>query len=172
MPVRKIAIGALPIAIGGAIQVSGFGGEVAVLVGWGSVALVLLGLGAHYMWVRRRSAAHTAARLARKVGRELVRFAQTRYAVAPSRKRKRRWMPRTLDALRSHGRDDSEHAYDTDTMTLFHEHFADSVYQAVGRLRRAGRIGAGEAEALISMPTGPAAIEKLGHRLIELGYED
>ena len=60
-------------------------------------------------------------------------------------------------------------AHDADTMALYQERFAERVIAVVLRLRKAGRLGVSEAQGLVA-PPDPAAIERLGRRLIELGY--
>lgn len=169
---RGTAIAALPIAIGAAIQVSGFGGTLAVLIAWGTVAVVLLTLAAHLLWRRRLSAAEDAACRTRKLGHELVSFAQTRRVVAPLPQPPPSSAQRILSAFRNNGDPAGrELAYDTDTMSLYVERFADRVVAVIHTLRGNGRIAAAEAQAII-VPACPAEIESLGHRLIELGYPE
>ena len=165
---RKVAIAALPIAISSALQVSGFGGAPVAIAAWGVVVLVCLAL---LLTSRKATSEEELGQLATKLGRELVSFVDQRIATCPSQSDDRQGIGRVFGAMRGdHARRRRfQQSYDADTMALYQEHFADRVIAVVHRLRTAGRLGAGETEALVP-PARPAAIDVLGRRLIDLGY--
>ena len=146
---NRLAGAALPVAIGAGIQVSGIGGTTAAIIAWSLVGLVLV----YLAWDALRGAGgkeEPVGETARGLGKELLTFAQGRHA---------------------QHRAGSARAFEADTMSLFHERFGDRVVWVIDKLRDTGRIGVREAQMLIA-PSRPAGIERLGRRLIELGYPE
>jgi hypothetical protein len=170
--VRELTIAALSIAVGAAIQVSGFGGTTAVLIAWASVAMILIGIAGSFFFRRQgQVTTEDAALQASRLGRELVHFVQTREAIAPSTGEPARSFRMFKSLHRSRPERASRESFDHDTMDIFQQRFAERVIDVTHNLRSVGRIGAGEYQNLVS-PQHPTAIEVLGRRLIELGYRE
>lgn len=168
---KRLATASLPVAIGAGIQVSGIGGTVASIVTWTVVAAALLVLAIHTLRQGHDPDAGTGdiGTGSRTLGKAIASFSQTRQATAPSYPADARPWGRALFSFASQRQGELRRAYDADTVSLFVELFGARVAAMIERLRRAGRIGFREAQAL-GAPSCPTEIERLGQRLIELGY--
>lgn len=158
---------ALSVALGFALQVSGFGGPTARIVAWAFVAVVALT--SLWLYLRRRpgDSLRKALRIVFNLGHEMESFVRLRARSAPPLTPQRRlvisWRGRE-GASRS-GSDRA--VYDADTMSLFDQQFSEPLASAVERLRKLGRLGHAEANSLMT-PATPAEIEELARRFIEL----
>jgi hypothetical protein len=171
---REIAIAAFSVALGAAIQVSGFGGPIAVAVAWAIVVAISLWM--LLTLVKKENEEGEAAddeslaRRANRLGQELVGFAQEREADAPPTPQVGPSI-RVLKGIRGSESSEIRKSFDADTMWIYQRRFAERVIEICHMLRSGGRIGAGEFKSLIS-PRRPSDIELVGRRLIELGYPE
>ena len=169
MNLASLICTALSVALGFALQISGFGGPVAGIVAWTFVAVVAAA--ALWLYLRRRSG--DSLRALRKVldlGHEIESFVRLRTRSAPPP------APHRRPLIPWRGRDDASklgsnrEVYDADTMLLFEQRFIKPLASAVESLRKLGRLGHAEANSLMT-PATPTEIEKLARRFIELGSQ-
>lgn len=151
----------LSVALGTALQASGVGGPVASVAAWSVVVLLTVFLlFQHARTGRGEGSLSDLALRTRRMGHSLVDFGRVRRASAPRQMGHRWWF----------GRSHSRREYEDDTMSLFRERFGEPLLKVVDDLRRTGLIGLAEARRLTA-PSTPDAIERVGHRLIELGAQ-
>lgn len=160
---RRLALAALPVLIGAAIEVSNIGGATASLIAWLLVGLALVVLLIH--WLRRapESKPRDPANDWHRLGRELLAFARKRGGEQPPAG------AAGLGPFRSRKRSKWRRLHEADTMSMYLEGFAERVGVAIRDLRRLGLLGEAEARLLAS-PTSPDGIERLGRRLMEFSY--
>jgi len=170
MNLASLICTALSVALGFALQISGFGGPVARIVAWAFVAVVATA--ALWLYLRRRSGDSLRKALPKvlDLGHEIESFVRLRARSAPPP------APQRRPLIPWRGRDDASkpvsnrEVYDADTMLLFEQRFIKPLASAVESLRKLGRLGHAEANSLMT-PATPIEIEKLARRFIELGSQ-
>lgn len=160
----------LSVALGFALQVSGFGGPVAQIVAWAFVAVVALT--SLWLYLRRRPSGSLRKALSTvfDLGHEIESFVRLRTRSAPPPAPQRRlvisWRGREGTSRSASDRE----VYDADTMSLFEQQFSEPLASVVERLRKLGRLGHAEANSLMT-PATPTEIEELARRFIELSSQ-
>jgi hypothetical protein len=164
--VKRAAVAALPIVLGAAIDITGLGGPQATVVAWLVVFVVLACLAASWLVGRRRLSWAGRAQAWHELGSELIGFSgKRRSELAQLLRDEQRvgvgWL------FRRSRKAEVERVHDADTMAIYLQKFAERVRQVIGELQEVGLVGHSEGAHLAS-PTTPAAIERLGRRLLSL----
>jgi hypothetical protein len=155
----------LSTAVGFALQVSGFGGSTACVIAWALAAVLALVALSIFVRERFNLPLSKVLREVSELGTEMGNFFHMRESSAPpggpQKNRLTYWRARSGEA---------RELYDSDTMSLCDELFAERLVSVVRSLRKLGRIGRAEARTLM-VPSEPAEIDDLSRRLIELGRQ-
>lgn len=159
---------ALSITIGFALQVSGFGGPTARIIGWIAVGLVLLMVTIlHFR--RRGEPLPRLLKQTRDLGHEIRNFIHRRTSAAPplagQRTRWQPWRNRESPPIPT-----EKETYDAATVSLCDELFAERLAEIAADLRRQRYIGPAEVKNLIA-PGTPTEIKELADWLIEIGCQ-